>query len=173
MNTLNKYYALNQKRWTQYRNNSPVCFFVSQQNKNQVTLKGTYFFFFILRFHISTYISTLYIFPWSNVWHIPALCYEPKSKEMIFYWNQDFSCKGVVKGVCVWGSVRDHFLACKYSFYRTTFKIESNLYLDVLVARNETWCIEQTDCEYQHRLFGYQVNIQRPIRKKDHLKGGY
>ena len=27
---------------------------------------------------------------------------------LYFFSNQDFSAKGVVKGVCVWGSARDH-----------------------------------------------------------------
>ena len=42
-----------------------------------------------------------------------GMAYMNQSQGMIFYWNQDFSGKGVVKDVCVWGSVRDHSRAWK------------------------------------------------------------
>ena len=34
-----------------------------------------------LSFQDVKYSSTQYIVPWSNVWRIPALCYEPKSRD--------------------------------------------------------------------------------------------
>ena len=65
-----------------------------------------------LSFQDVKYSSTQYIVPRSKLWGIPALFYD-LNLEMIFYWNQDFSGKGVVVGVWVWGSAQNHSLAWK------------------------------------------------------------
>ena len=58
------------------------------------------------------YSSTQYIVPWSNVWRIPALCYD-LNLGMIFYFNQDFSGSGVVSDATPHTHVLDHSLAWK------------------------------------------------------------
>ena len=54
------------------------------------------------------YSSTQYIVPGSKLWGIPALCYD-LNLGMLFYFNQDFSGKGVVFGATP--HTRNHSLA--------------------------------------------------------------
>ena len=65
-----------------------------------------------LSFQDVKYSSTQYIVPGSNLWGIPALCYD-LNLGMIFYFNQDFSGSGVVSDATPHTHVLDHSLAWK------------------------------------------------------------